>query len=138
MACRMDTLKTRRVLGGFSVASLAKAANVSDLTITILENGGTVTPEAEKRILDALASAVAITSNSQANPSVVTCATHRFQTNDTVTIAGVVGSNADINGTRVVTRVDATSFSVPVNASTAGGTGGTATLDPVSVTRASL
>ncbi len=138
MACRMDTLKARRILGGFSVASLAKAANVSDRVINVLENGGAVTPEAEKRILDALASAVAITSNSQQNPSVLTTATHRFQTNDTVTVTGVVGSNADINGTRVVTRIDGTSFSVPVNASTAGGTGGTATLDPVSVTRAAL
>ena len=54
-----------------------------------------------------------------------------FQTGDTVTIAGVAGASADPNGSRVVTRIDGTSFSVPVNCATAGGTGGTATPDTV-------
>ena len=130
---RLDTLKARRLLGGFSVSELAKKANVGDWTILTLEDGGSVLEADALRILDALAPAVAITSNSQANPSVCTTATHLFQTGDTAVIAGVVGSNADINGTRVVTRVNATSFSVPVNASTAGGTGGTATASLASI-----
>jgi hypothetical protein len=66
-----------------------------------------------------------LTSNSVANPTVVTSATaHNFQTGDVVTIAGVSGSSPTINGVRTVTRIDATSFSVPVNV-TVGGTGGT-------------
>lgn len=130
---RLDSLKTRRILGGYSIGELARRATVSDLTVVALENGGTCDPHVTQRILDALAPPVAITSNSQANPSAVTSATHTFQSGDTVTIAGVTGSNADINGSRVVTRVNATSFTVPVNASVAGGTGGTATADPTSV-----
>jgi DNA-binding XRE family transcriptional regulator len=135
---RMDTLKARRILGGMSVTELAKKANVSDLTITILENGGNCLAPEAARIVTALGTPVAITSNTQASPTVLTTATHTFQTGDTVTIAGVSGSNADVNGSRVVTRIGATSFSVPVNCSTAGGTGGTATIDAVSVTQASL
>ena len=130
---RFDTLQARRLLGGFSITSLARAATVSDETLIAVENGGNCDPDVGQRIIDALGPPVAITSNSQANPTVITCATHIFQTGDTVTLAGIVGSNADPNGTRVVTRISATTFSVPVNASTAGGTGGTATCDPVSI-----
>ena len=68
---------------------------------------------------------IPITSNSQANPSVVTTPVpHGLTTGQIILISGVVGSNADINGERTVTVIDATSFSVPVDASTSGGTGG--------------
>lgn len=68
---------------------------------------------------------IPITSNSQANPSVVTTpVAHGLATNDIILIAGVAGSNADINGERTVTVISATTFSVPVDASVAGGTGG--------------
>lgn len=130
---RLDTLQTRRKLGGFSVDQLAKAATLSCREIEELENGDSCRPEVTQRILDVLGPPVAITSNTQANPSVITSATHLFQTGDTVVIAGVVGSNADINGTRVITRISATTFSVAIDASVAGGTGGTATLQPASV-----
>lgn len=130
---RLDTLKARRELGGLTRTDLARLSNTSHLLIVELETGGNCMPGETQRIVDALAPPVAITSNSQANPSVITCATHTFQTGDTVTIAGVASSNADINGSRVVTRVNATSFSVPVDASVAGGTGGTVTIDPASV-----
>jgi DNA-binding XRE family transcriptional regulator len=135
---RLDTLKTRRLLGGMTITQLAKAANVSDLTIVRLEAGGNCTPTESARIINALAPPVALTSNTQASPTVFTSATHLFQTGDTALIAGVAGANADPNGSRVVTRVDATSFSVPVNCGTAGGTGGTATNQGASVTLVSL
>jgi hypothetical protein len=138
-AHRHDTLATRRVAGGFSVADLAKKANVCELVIRILERGGTCNPDVTQRILDALAPPATITSNSQVNPtSILTAAAHLFQTGDTVVIAGVVGANANPNGTRVATRVDTTHFTVPVDSSTASGTGGTATVDPATTSVARL
>ena len=69
---------------------------------------------------------IPITSNSQANPSVITTTVpHGYTSGDIVLIAGVSGSNADINGERTVTVISTTTFSVPIDASTSGGTGGT-------------
>lgn len=131
---RLDTLKTRRLLGGFSVEQLAKRANLSCREIEELENGDSCRPEVTQRIIDALGPPVTLTSNSQASPTVVTtAAVHTFQTGDTVTLAGITGANADPNGSRVVTRIDTTSFSVAVNCTVAGGTAGTATIDAASV-----
>jgi|GEM_PF-3492587 len=135
---RMDTLKARRLLGGLTIQGLARLANVSEWTIQQIEDGGNVVEPEASRIITALAPPVALTSNTQASPTVFTSATHTIQTGDTVTIAGVTGANADPNGSRVATRVNGTSFSVPVNCGTAGGTGGTATIDPASVTRVAL
>lgn len=135
---RMDGLQARRILGGLTVTALARLANVSDQTITMLENGGNVVEPEASRILTALGPPVAVTSNTQASPTVLTTATHTFQTGDTAVLAGIAGANADPNGSRVVTRIGATSFSVPVNCGVAGGTGGTATIDPASVTRVAL
>lgn len=130
---RLDTLQARRLLGGLSIGELARRAAVSDETVIALENGSSCDPEVTQRLIDALGPPVAITSNSQASPTVITCATHTFQTGDTVVLAGIVGANADPNGSRVATRINSTSFSVPVNCGTAGGTLGTATIDPASV-----
>lgn len=135
---RLDGLKARRILAGLSIAELARRANVSDWTIQTLEDGGNCDPHVSQRILDALVSVKAITSNSQANPTVVTCTGHGYQTGDVVVIAGVAGSNADVNGTRTVTRVNDNTFTVPVNCSTAGGTGGTATPTLASLSQAAL
>jgi len=67
----------------------------------------------------------AITSNSIANPSVVTCASpHGRTTGDAVLIAGVSTSSPTINGERTITVISDTTFSVAVNV-TVGGTGGT-------------
>jgi hypothetical protein len=67
---------------------------------------------------------VPITSNSAANPSVVTTPVpHGLATGDIIVISGVAGSSLDINGERVVTVLSATTFSVPVNVTVAG-TGG--------------
>jgi hypothetical protein len=130
---RMDSLKTRRIAGGLTIGALARLAAVSDLTITILENGGTCGPDEAARIVTALAPPIALTSNTQASPTVFTSAAHNLVTGDTVTITGVAGANADPNGSRVVTVVSPTTFSVAVNCAVAGGTGGTATLSSTSV-----
>lgn len=66
-----------------------------------------------------------ISANSLANPSVVTTtAAHGFTTGDVVTIAGS-NSTPVIDGTRVVTVLTSTTFSVAVNVTIAG-TAGTA------------
>jgi len=68
---------------------------------------------------------VPITSNSQANPSVVTTTVpHGLTSGDIVLISGVSGSDADINGEQVATVISTTTFSVPVDATTSAGTGG--------------
>jgi len=68
--------------------------------------------------------ATPITSNTLANPSVVTTPIpHTLTTGDVILIAGVATSNPTINGERTVTVISPTSFSVPVNVTT-GGTGG--------------
>jgi hypothetical protein len=75
--------------------------------------------------LDPSQRAIPITSNSAANPSIVTCPVpHGLVTNQVVFISGVTGSIADINGQQIVTVIDAFTFSVPVNAGTHAGTGG--------------
>lgn len=134
---RLDTLQSRRLAGGLSIQELAQRAVTTDERIQRIERGDTTRPEEVARLLAALAPPVAITSSSIANPSQLTVATHQFQTGDTVTIAGHVGSTPDINGSRVVTRINGTTVSIPVNV-TGGGTGGTMTIDPASVTIAAL
>ncbi len=134
---RMDSLKARRISGGFTVTRLARLANVSDQTITILENGGTTGPDETARILNALCSPITLTSNTQASPTVFTASSNTLVSGDTVTIAGVADASADPNGSRVVTVTNATTFSVPINCGVAGGTGGTATLAGASVTQTS-
>ncbi len=72
---------------------------------------------------------IPITSNSKANPTIVTTTVpHGLTTNQVVLIAGVSGSSPTINGEQVVTVISPTTFSVPIDTSGAGsgGTGGTA------------
>lgn len=65
-----------------------------------------------------------ITSNSIANPTVVTTPVpHGLSTGHIILISGVAGGTPTINGERTVTVISPTTFSIPVNAS-AGGTGG--------------
>jgi hypothetical protein len=67
---------------------------------------------------------IPITSNSIANPTVVTTAVpHGLTTGQKVLISGVATSNPTINGEQTVTVIDTTHFSVVVNVTT-GGTGG--------------
>lgn len=70
---------------------------------------------------------IPITSNSIANPSVVTCPVpHGLTSGQIVIVAGVATSSPTINGSRTVTVISTTTFSVPVNVTVAG-TGGTVT-----------
>jgi hypothetical protein len=69
---------------------------------------------------------IPITSNTQASPTVITTPVpHGLTTGNVIVIGGNTGSNASINGERTVTVISSTTFSVPVNCTTAGGTGGT-------------
>lgn len=69
---------------------------------------------------------IPITSNSQANPTVVTTPIpHGLTSGQVILISGVSGSSPTINGERTVTVISTTTFSVPVDTSAgAGGTGG--------------
>lgn len=63
-----------------------------------------------------------LASNTAASPTVVTCYGHGLQTGDIITIAGS-NCTPTINGQRTVTRIDDSTFSVPV-AVTIDGTAG--------------
>lgn len=69
-----------------------------------------------------------ITSNSIANPTVVTSTNHGLETSRLITISSVIGSNPTINGVFYVTRVNANSFSLAIDV-VSPGTGGTFTTD---------
>ncbi|MGE0451780.1 MAG: helix-turn-helix domain-containing protein, partial [Vicinamibacterales bacterium] len=120
--------KARRLAAGVGLSELAKAANCSDWLIKQLEQGGNCSLDEAARILAALIPAKSLTSSTADDPCVITAAGHGLQTGDEIVIAGHAGTTPTINGTRVVTRIDADSFSIPVD--TAGGeagAGGTAT-----------
>lgn len=68
-----------------------------------------------------------IVSASAAAASVITTSTpHYYVTGDTVLLAGVTGSTPAVDGSRVVTVLTPTTFSIPLTVTVAG-TGGTAT-----------
>lgn len=74
--------------------------------------------------LDPSQRVIPITSNTLANPSVITTPVpHGLTTNDIILISGVATSSPTINGERTVTVISPTTFSVPVNVTVAG-TGG--------------
>lgn len=64
----------------------------------------------------------AISSNTVANPSVVTSVAHGLSTNDVVYFVGS-NSTPTLNGSRTVTVTGADTFTVPVNVTVAGTTG---------------
>jgi len=67
---------------------------------------------------------VTITSSSVANPSIITtAAAHGLTNGQTAVIGQHSGSTPNINGSNVITFIDTTHFSIPVNVTT-GGTGG--------------
>lgn len=125
---RLPDLAARRIAAGLSISRLAKLANVSDLTIIQLENGGNCDEYVSARILAALGTPVPIDDSSVADPTVITTTVaHPFISGDTATIAGHSGSDPDVNGDHVVSVQDETSFTIDV-AVTTGGEGGTAGL----------
>jgi len=86
--------------------------------------------------------AVTVVSSSVANPTVITTLTpHYYVTGDTVTVASHTGSTPAVDGSRVVTVLSSTTFSVPVNVTVAG-TGGTVTrtipVEPLTLTEGKL
>ncbi len=69
-----------------------------------------------------------ITSSSVANPSVILCdEVHNLESGQSVTIADHIGSTPAINAAHIITVIDTTSFTIPVNV-TVGGTAGFAAL----------
>lgn len=64
-----------------------------------------------------------ITSNTLANPTVVTSASHGLTTGNTIVISGS-NSTPIIDGIYTITRIDANTFSIPVNVTIAGTSGG--------------
>lgn len=94
----------------------------------ILQAHGAVTADGDNAsvdyTLDPTQTEIPITSNTLANPSVVTTPVpHGLATGEIILIRDVVTSAPSINGERTVTVINTTSFSVPVNVTTAG-TGG--------------
>lgn len=87
--------------------------------------GGAVAPDTPvDYTLDPSNRAIPIVSNTIANPTVVTTTVaHGLTTGQVILISGVSGGTPTINGSRVVTVISPTTFSIPVNAS-GGGTGG--------------
>jgi uncharacterized protein (UPF0303 family) len=68
-----------------------------------------------------------ITTSSAENPSIITTATnHGLVSGDSVRISGHTGSTPSINGVHIVTRINDTQVSIPVDV-TVGGSGGTIT-----------
>lgn len=99
--------------GAQTITRLTATTFTVPVNVTVAGTGGTVT------------AAGTITTNSIANPTVITFSTPQaFATGDTVTIVGNITSSPSINGTQVITRLTSTTFTVPVNVTT-GGTGGT-------------
>src|SRR5262245_24572479 len=136
---RLDLLRTRRIAAGLRVSDLARLASVSDHTIHAAENGDPVSPDVTERLLDALGPSVALTSCTAANPTVFLSAAHKFLQGDTVTIAGVTGAATNPNGDQAITAVsDTTHFTIAVDESGGGGTGGTARLSPTTLGLARL
>lgn len=134
------------IQGAFSVAyeaalDLGKLtkANAEHLLSGLVERGQIVQPRATKTVdwntktlgttvdytTDLSQYTIPITSNSIANPSVVTTPVpHGLTTGQVILISGVATSSPTINGERTVTVISTTTFSVAVNV-TVGGTGGT-------------
>lgn len=80
---------------------------------------------AAQTTLAALLSTGAVASVSVANPSVITTsAAHGFVSGQSITITGTT-TTPSVNGSRVVTVVNATQFSIPVNVTVGQGAGGT-------------
>lgn len=94
----------------------AAISAAGDTTASYVDNG-----------IDTGSPVIPITSNSVAAASVVTCPVpHGLSNGQVVVISGVASSDPTINGERVITYIDALTFSVPVNVTTPG-TGGTFT-----------
>lgn len=88
---------------------------------------GTVLAGAVFKLIYAGSTPVTISTSSIANPTNILCAAaHGLVSGDIVLIEGHSGAIPDINGHHVITLVDSTNYTIPINVTT-GGTGGTST-----------
>ncbi len=117
------TATTNLPATGVSVATTQAGDSTHNQIQTI---SFTVTPTFEGTFSVSLVAGyqVPITGNTVANPTVVTTGeAHGFISGQTISIPVNNGSSPTIAGSRVVTVIDSTSFSIPVNVTTAGTTG---------------
>jgi hypothetical protein len=116
----------RTVVGVYTAAQtnidiVAVPASGQCIVIQWLVFANGATAAGDFKLLNGPVISAAITANSQANPTVVTCGVY-VPTGSTVTITGS-NSTPLINGTYVATNVNSTSFSIPVNVTVAGTAG---------------
>ena len=115
-------------VGALTKANVAyEASGVLDRGV-ILQVQGALTADGNGTsvdyTLDPSQRVIPITSNTLANPSVVTTPVpHGLTSGQVILISDVITSSPTINGQRTVTVISPTTFSVPVNVAT-GGTGG--------------
>ncbi len=86
--------------------------------------------EAGDDLIPTIVTPATVTSSSTASPTeILTAAPHGFADGSTVVIAGHSGSSNDgaVNASHTITLVDSTRFTIPVDLTGGGGTGGTAT-----------
>ncbi len=91
--------------------------NQADIAVSL-------SPPISTRLTDGVAQTITVIS--AANPAVVTIVGNKYVDGQTVVIAGT-DSTPVIDGTRVITRIDADTFSVPVDTTGGSGSAGTAT-----------
>lgn len=97
---------------------LLEAKNLNQDTIYLLCNnsaaGGEFNPD--------LSPSKTITANTMANPTVVSCTSHGLLTGNEIVISGS-NSTPSIDGIYTITKIDADTFSIPVNVTVAGTAG---------------
>ncbi len=74
-------------------------------------------------------SSAAITANTVASSTVITSASHGLLTGRLITITGSTTSSPSLNGSHVVTVINANTFSIPITVVTAGTNGTFSTID---------
>lgn len=112
----------KEIQPGWTITESANGRNT--LSCQVFSADGTYRPAIGAEVL--FSRLVTVVSSSVANPSVITTSEdHGIVGGQVVTIAGHTGSTPAVDGSYVATRINATTFSIPLNV-TVGGTGGTA------------
>lgn len=112
----------------YTIHLFVNDASISDTTaavdLTEASGGGYSSKTIQASV--AHIAAAAITSSSAANPTVITTSSaHGLTTNDYVSIVSHTGSAQNINGTHQVTVTAGSTFTIAVDLTSGGGTGGT-------------
>jgi len=121
-----ETAFTNTPLSTIGVTFTSQAgAGVTRASIVCAGTGGTIPAESENGGVDS----VALTTNTAANPTVITTASaHGLITGAKVLISGS-NSTPSIDGIHTVTVLSATTFSIPVDVTSAGSAGTVTALD---------